>query len=215
MWLCGACLQAAQWVDAIGALGVRPSMDGASGGLSLSGSNSRLRNGIVLAALTLVATYNVCCTTGSTPRECLAGEPRAIFEASDSTVVAHDFQSSGATSDESVAFDNGLLLALAQRGCDTLQQEFILSHDSLSVELQPFIGQAIATFYQLATLSPRLEGFAEYGRILGTLPENFAEGAPVDLAPGLSVRIVGLPTPNRPSWRLTITQDLGAPQPPR
>ncbi len=165
-------------------------------------------------ALTLAfaAGMSMGCDGGATARECLAGEPRAIFEATDSTVVAHDFRLRGATSDETVGFSNGLLLAIAQRGCDTLRQEFILSHDSLSTEPQTFVRQAIAAFYQLATLTPRLAGFAEYGRILGSVPENFPPGAPVDLAPGLSVRIVRLPTPNKPSWRLTITQDLGVPR---
>ncbi len=166
---------------------------------------------IMAATLSLAS----ACGSSERPRECLAGEPRAIFAESDSTVVAHDFRTDRNTSDETVAFDNGLLLAVAQRGCDTLQQEFIIAHDSLSADPQAFVGQAIATFYQLSTLSARLVGFAEYGRILGSVPENFPPGAPVDLAPGLSVRIVRLPTPNKPSWRLIITQDLGVAQAPR
>ena len=170
---------------------------------------------VCVATAVYVLLAATACGTPTQTRECLAGEPRAIFEDSDSTVVAHDFRAVGSSSDETVAFANGLLLAVAQTGCDTLQQEFIMAHDSLSTDPQAFVGQAIATFYQLSTLSPRLLGFAEYARILGTVPETFPAGAPVDLAPGLSVRIVRLPTPNKPSWRLTITQDLGVAQAPR
>lgn len=172
----------------------------------------------VIATARLVLLAGACglfaCDTPKTSA-CLAGEPRAIFEPTDSTVVSQDFESLGQSSFETVAFGNGLLLALRQSGCDTLVQDFTLVHDSLSVAYGDFLPQASAAFYQLATLAPRLQGFSEYGRLLSSVPATEPEGAPVDLAPGLTVRISGLPTPARPSWRVRFTQDLGGVRGPR
>ena len=152
------------------------------------------------------------CGRSDGQRECLAAEPGPVFREGDSTLVAHDFELVGRSSIETVAFADGLLLSLAQRGCDTLTYEFILAQDNLGVGVEQFVGEAIARFDGLAALEPRLRGFARYGRILESLPEEFREGAPVDLAPGLTVRITRLPTPRQPSWRIVYTQDLGAPQ---
>ena len=149
------------------------------------------------------------CGDARAPRECLAGEPRAIFTPADSTVVAHDFRPAGQASLETVAFADGLLLALAQRGCDTLVQDFTLAGARLPTDYAAFVPAAAATFYALGGLDPRLGGFSEYGRILSSVPGDAPEGRPVDLAPGLSVRITGLPTPAQTSWRVVYTQDLG------
>lgn len=146
---------------------------------------------------------------------CLAGEPRPIFRAGDSTVLHHDFRADGQASTETVAFDDGLLLAVEQSGCDTLIQAFTFAHDGLSDNFAAFLPEAVSVFYRLASLSPRLEAFAAYARLLTDVPASGREGAPVDLAPGLTLRISGLPTPNRPSWRVRFTQDLSAARSPR
>ena len=163
-----------------------------------------------IASATSALLLCLACGTGPTERECLAGEPRPVFTPADSTVVAHDFRPAGQSSVETVAFADGLLLALAQRGCDTLVQDFTLAHDRLGAAYSTFLPQAAATFYALGGLAPRLGAFSEYGRILSSVPPDAPEGQPVDLAPGLSVRITGLPTPERISWRIVYTQDLGA-----
>lgn len=167
---------------------------------------------LLLSALALFTA--VSCGDGPVD-ECLAGEPRPIFEPTDSTVVAHDFTASGQRSAETVAFGNGLFLAVEQTGCDTLVQDFTLSHDSLAVDYAAFVPEGAQAFYQLASLAPRLEPFAAYARFLTSVPVSGPEGAPVDLAPGLTVRISGLPTPDRPSWRIRFSQDLSAARGPR
>lgn len=151
----------------------------------------------------------LACGTSSA-RECLAGSPTPIFSPEDSTVIAHDFEATGQRSLETVAFANGLLIALEQQGCDTVRQEFTLAHDSLALDLPTFRGQARATFTQLSTLDPRLRLFSEYARLVASLPENISEGAPAILAPGLTLRIIRLPTPVKPSWQVTFEQDLAS-----
>ena len=167
----------------------------------------------VLAALAISLCSWSC--GADAPRECLGGEPRPIFRPSDSTVVAHDFRADGQASVETVAFGNGLLLAFEQTGCDTLVRDFTLAHDSLAVAFPEVLAEVAGAFYALSGLAPRLRGLGEYGRLLSSVPAGTPEGAPVDLAPGLTVRVSGLPTPNRPSWRIRITEDLGAPRPPQ
>ena len=178
--------------------------------------NSSTTSRLLKTVACLSAAYlPLACVSEVAQRECLAGEPRAVFSPADSTVVAHDFSAEGQSSIETIAFTNGLLLALTQRGCDTLVQDFTLGHDSLSADYAAFVPQAAATFYALGGIDARLSAFSEYGRILSSVPADAPPGAPVDLAPGLSVRITGLPTPGRTSWRVVYTQDLGAAKRPR
>ena len=170
---------------------------------------------LLLPATVLLWAATMVACGGPTPRECLAGEPRAIFRATDSTVLSYDFGAEGQSSIETVAFANGLLLAVEQSGCDTLVQDFTLAHDSLRGGFAAFLPQASATFYQLASLAPRLSTFSSYAQILTSVPPEGKSGAPVDLAPGLTVRLSALPTPGRNSWRVRFTQDLGAARAPR
>ena len=162
---------------------------------------------LALAAGLLALVLAAGCRDAAT--ECLAGEPRPIFRDGDPTVAMHEFAREGQSSVETVAFEDGLLLAVAQGGCDTLVQDFTLSRVGYPRDYAAFVPEAAAAFYALAGLAPRLASFSEYGRILSSVPVDGPEGAPVDLAPGLTVRISGLPTPERVTWRVRFTQDLG------
>ena len=180
------------------------------------GGRARLRRrflqlGLVAIAAVLALLLALGCG-GEAAVECLAGEPRPIFQDGDSTVTMREFAVQGQSSVETVAFADGLLLAIAQAGCDTLVQDFTLSRADFPRDYAAFVPEAAAAFYALAGLAPRLASFAEYGRILSSVPADAPEGAPVDVAPGLTVRISGLPTPERATWRVRFTQDLGGRQ---
>ena len=171
---------------------------------------------IALAAATLLLSAALLAGCGDSEEvTCLAGEPRPIFRDGDSTVTMREFAARGQSSVETVAFDDGLLLAVAQGGCDTLVQDFTLSRAGFPRDYAGFVPEAATAFYALAGLEPRLGSFAEYARILSSVPVDGPEGAPVDLAPGLTVRISGMPTPDRVTWRVRFTQDLGGRPPGR
>ena len=156
-----------------------------------------------------VAFGSVACGSSESTPACRAGAPQAIFSPSDSSVVQHDFQSAGQSSIETTAFANGLLVALEQRGCDTLTQAFTLAHPRFSPVFDTFLIQGAEAFYAMAGVSPRVAGFAEYGRIVGGLSGKISEGAPAVLTPGFSVRIIRLPTPERVTWQVAFEQDFG------
>ena len=167
---------------------------------------------IGLATAAIVVLVLLGCSSSGDVRDCRAGEPRPIFRPTDSTVVGHDFEVSRQKSLESVGFADGFLLAIAQRGCDTLVQEFTLAGADVPLDYRDFVPFASTTFYRIAGLSDRLAGFGSYARLLSSVPPEASPGRPVDLAPGLTLKITSLPTPERVSWRMVYTQDLGAAQ---
>ena len=146
------------------------------------------------------------------PRECLSGEARPFFRPADSTVVAHDFRQNPGRggSVELVRFAARPPLEITQRGCDTLEQTFTLAIDTAATAWPQARAAAVARLRELAALDARLYALAEYARGVEVVPDDFPVGAPANLAPGLTLRAVPLPTPGSNTWQISFVQDFTA-----
>jgi len=142
------------------------------------------------------------------PRNCLAGEPRAIFKTGDNGVYEHNFIPEGQLSQEFIRFTTGELLTIIQTGCDTLIQTFEIPVPD-SVQTWPsFRRLALKRFNRYGNLDPRHYAFGQYAKALEVLPLDFPIARPANLAPGLTVRFFKIPSNGGTTWQVVYEQDL-------
>lgn len=172
-----------------------------------------LRICLLAAALTLRGF--TACTSGDpgadevypSAVECRAGEPRPIFADDAPYLLRHEFRREGQVSTETAATASDSLV-IEQAGCDTLVQAFTFAVADSVVDWAGFRRDAANRFTAWAQADPQLFAFEQYARAVTSVPPEYPEGQPADLAPGLTLRAYPLPTTAPRRWRLRLEQDL-------
>lgn len=128
-------------------------------------------------------------------QECPLGQPTPIFSDSLNQVQAHQFELNGQSSLETVSFTNGVVLELAQSGCEEISQEFQFKLKEIENKgnTLSWVNAGVQQFRFMSGLDEKYAPFFQWATSIDDQKEKFALNTPMELAPGFFVTFNKVP----------------------
>lgn len=131
------------------------------------------------------------CSGAGSPKDCLYGQPVAIFADDLPNMLEHQFEQKAQEAKELMRFNNGLRVELTQSGCDEIVQEFRfeLADSLLQGQMIEPLALAVGQLAYMGSLGPEYQGFQEWARALAGQKEEFKLSQPMELGPGIGATV--------------------------
>jgi len=122
-------------------------------------------------------------------QDCPLGQPTPIFSDSLIQVKTHLFELEEQSSLETVEFDNGVILELAQSGCEEISQEFQFKIKEIQNKNNTlsWVEAGVEQFKYMSGLGEQFAPFFMWATSIDDQKNKFALNTPLELAPGFFV----------------------------